>query len=852
MNRQVCSIEVTPTHQTDLTSNQDVLHRDLKPHLHLLSSDDAKSLPTSKSPIIYATEYCVQSSTLPDFSPFDVVICFSESPDLFYFQLESEQSVLEIIQTKVQIAACNADELGLPFIGCPCLALYDRDWYRGEIIELYDANNVGVRYVDFGNTATVANTSGSIRKLELEFSQQPFLAVAAKLDDVMPTQKGFWSETEINKFKQMVDSRTLSLELVRYEKELACVRMRQQKTSKMDLAQYLIRHNFAASSRKELAVSKELNDEEVVPKGELTVATNASSTSRALPHYTGAIPKMLHPDQRIVTRVNNVNPPTTTVTSGRRTSKEHIDTNILSTRSTAAPLSAAQTPFLPTANTARSLPVETTSSSHLTNVAPVPVTKSQPIPTPVTKSLPIPTPVVSGTTATHQYPASQSVICKLKTKDCIRFLVDVGFDACSCTGFVIRNSRNFKGGMFAVTEVSQNLCQDEFTAKLSLVEDGNSSVRRYCFGNLLSGTSHWLEIVAEDDGFVVAKFKYKNFPEQYRMKLERATSLAEQSISKQTRHVIEGRRPEPGFTSEVILLAAERLDCLYVLFVDDISNKNDIRMEMSKISTSCASLSCPPAVGSYVIGLFPEDGRLHRARVLSTDGESIRVHYIDLGTSAIVTLKELKVLPDEMLKYPACATRVSLSRVPPSLDVLPADIKSYLEEYINVELTIVITVSSGASCIECTLANDDEVLNDYILEQIRLSQQSSIVEEVRIAQASGTEISRGNHAPEPTDGGISKEDVAAQDTFGPFLYEDGEFQDLPEDGEFDALILSSDQPQCIMMCAADETMLLKMDQLQVTKIELRLVHNAESNRSTARFLLNTRRIFVACFKCCLY
>lgn len=42
-----------------------------------------------------------------------------------------------------------------------CVAVFPDDglWYRAEIISVPDENRVSVRYVDYGNTATVSRTT---------------------------------------------------------------------------------------------------------------------------------------------------------------------------------------------------------------------------------------------------------------------------------------------------------------------------------------------------------------------------------------------------------------------------------------------------------------------------------------------------------------------------------------------------------------------------------------------------------------------------------------------------------------------------------------------------------------------
>ena len=857
LNEEVDSPEEIASIQVNPAENRNVLHGDLN-MCHYHSNPSSLKLqivppkhPTSRDAapvaIIYATKYSVKPLTLPTCGPFNVVICFSESPDQFYFQLESAQPILSRIQSKIQVAARDADELDQPYVGCPCLALFDQVWYRGEIVQLCGADHVDVRYVDFGNTAKIANTADSIRKMKFEFSQYPFLAVGAKLADVSPMLNGEWSQTEKEKFKMMVDNRTLSLELIRYEKELMCVRLKQPKVNGKDLAQYLIKANLAKNCRKQL-VTDELDP--VVPVTNCAKTTNSSSEPLTNISHTGAIPK---------TSSYSVGVANTPAVSSGRSALTPLD--IGSTNSTAAlPLPAVRVPSTSVLSAAESASAVTTS---------LPLAPDADAPA----AVPVAVPSVAGNS--HETSVSQSVICKLKANICVQFLVNIGFDSGYCVGSVISKTEdlnilqfnsfaltleavadfrpcvgsvvaalsrehnewfrasivgisdnvysviyvdfgNREEGIVTVKPIPETYHQEELAVKLSPIGGGIPSVQRFCRDNLLPESTHWLEIVAKEEGFATAKFKDENFA-TCSVKLESWTSLIKHPFSSPVQRVTEGKRPEPGFTGEVVLVAVEELDCIYAVFDKDLPVTEEIQTEMRIVSASCPSLSCFPSVGSYVIALFPEDGEFYRAVVSSVDGESICVRYIDFGNCAVVSLKELKALPDDMLKYPACATRVALSRVPRPHGSLPSEVKSHLEGLVDQQFTVVVVPSFDASYIECIFSKDGEVLNDSILKLMESCQQHGDVEDVAGTDAKGGSDGVSAEVPEAVPDGsrITDESVQVVDVFGDFFYDEGVFQDLPAEGEFQALILSSNQPQCIMMCAADETILLKMDQLQV-------------------------------------
>ena len=820
------------------TSSQ-VSPRDNGPH----------SFVSTPSPKVYATTYRVRPVDAPTSGPMNVVVCFCKSPDKFYFQLESIQPYLKKLHSKIQDAARTAERLLEPRVGCPCLAVFDGAWYRGEVI-LYDGSeNVGVRFVDYGNTAKIANTVDLIRRMEMELSLHPFLATGAKLADVLPPKNGVWSEQEKNSFKDLIENRTLSLEHVLYEDYLMSVRLRQPKSGGMDLAQYLINKNLAKALAKKLQFSDELDP--IVPGTRVSTADNSPYGRRTNLPYIGAIPK-----QQLA--------------------------------ASPVPEPTVRIPNISVHQSIKSSPIRITSSPPLINRAPVVAPTS--IPAPVAVPTSVPAAVAPLAVMTNQNSMSNSVIDKVATKSSVRFTVNVAFDSGYCVGSLISQPKdlavfefnlyalsveapadfrpsvgsvvaalspehnewfrayiiavnqnaysvvyvdfgNFEDGVVSVKPILANYKQNEIAVKLSVIEDYTSSIGLH----LLLNTNHLLEIVAKEDKFVVAKFLDVNVP-SCRIKLESWTSLVKQSIPCRVQRTIEGRRCDPGFTGEVVPVVIEDVDHIYVLFYDDLKSEmtKKIQTEIGAKSSSCSVLTCPPAVGSNVLALLAEDGDFYRAEVVNIRGESICVHYVDFGNSATVTLKDLKTLPEDMFKYPACATRVALSGVSLPAGCLPDNIKTCLEDCINQQFTIFILPSPDASVMQCILSKSGEILNDTILELIEFNQQCNNNEEIAATQISESmskvvvdnaivpdevplvgDVCVSHEMPQLITKAFSEGEVSVDNTLGKFFWDQGVFLDLPEEGEFQALILSSNHPQCLTLCAFDETILSKLDQLKV-------------------------------------
>ena len=203
--------------------------------------------------------------------------------------------------------------------------------------------------------------------------------------------------------------------------------------------------------------------------------------------------------------------------------------------------------------------------------------------------------------------------------------------------------------------------------------------------------------------------------------------MKQQPIPTQTQQqVIEGRRCNPGSIYTVLPVVIEDLENFYITFFDDLKAYEEIQAKIRNTLASCPPLPHHPVVGSYAIAIGPKDGEgdYFRAQVISVEGESVHVRYIDFGNSGIVDLKELKVMPEDLFNYHACATRVTLIRVPRLLGALPLSIRSYLDDCIDQLFTILVLPSTEPSTIECTQSKAGEVLNDTILELLESSQQS--------------------------------------------------------------------------------------------------------------------------------
>ncbi|XP_066262032.1 maternal protein tudor isoform X2 [Euwallacea similis] len=90
-----------------------------------------------------------------------VKISYVFSCNRFYVQLLSKEAELEKLMAELQVSCQSSDPVYEIKLGLPCCALFEEDqfWYRSEIVEVVDKNNVRVRYIDYGNEEVVPVTN---------------------------------------------------------------------------------------------------------------------------------------------------------------------------------------------------------------------------------------------------------------------------------------------------------------------------------------------------------------------------------------------------------------------------------------------------------------------------------------------------------------------------------------------------------------------------------------------------------------------------------------------------------------------------------------------------------------------
>lgn len=135
---------------------------------------------------------------------FKVFLSHVDSPNEFYLQLSDSLNAIEELQENLEENALNWPVLETPSAGMLCAAPYSADqaWYRAEILDA-DDDITTVRFIDFGNTDVIDNSSTKIRTLPPELLS---LAVyASKCSLLVKPMEEEWSQLALELFQKLTE-----------------------------------------------------------------------------------------------------------------------------------------------------------------------------------------------------------------------------------------------------------------------------------------------------------------------------------------------------------------------------------------------------------------------------------------------------------------------------------------------------------------------------------------------------------------------------------------------------------------------------------------------------------------------
>lgn len=138
---------------------------------------------------------------------FNVYVSHIDSPSQFWLQRVDEITSLNEKQEQLQLEVSNFPTInGILEEGTLCVATYSIDnlWYRAEVLDA-DEEITTVRFIDYGNTDVVDNTTSHIRQIPDVWKSLERFALKCRLD-VIPVDTEDWDESTCERFEQLVTS----------------------------------------------------------------------------------------------------------------------------------------------------------------------------------------------------------------------------------------------------------------------------------------------------------------------------------------------------------------------------------------------------------------------------------------------------------------------------------------------------------------------------------------------------------------------------------------------------------------------------------------------------------------------
>lgn len=117
--------------------------------------------------------------------------------------------------------------------------------------------------------------------------------------------------------------------------------------------------------------------------------------------------------------------------------------------------------------------------------------------------------------------------------------------------------------------------------------------------------------------------------------------------------------------SKVQISAYHSASAVYVQSCDP--TQKTIRSELLQDVASCTKgqpLKRKPLLGEFLACRYIEDGYYYRAQVFQKEGDKYKVNFVDYGNTELVSLSDMKQLPDHLKRVPCCAAKVGLKSVP--------------------------------------------------------------------------------------------------------------------------------------------------------------------------------------------
>ena len=174
------------------------------------SKHDNDEVKASSTNVVFKLlEFCVESKV-------KVKVTSIVNPGEFWCQVtDSNDELFALVEELEKYYSSTGSVLTGPSVGLPCCAKFEEDkqWYRAIITDV--GTSIKVRYVDYGNTATLPLSD--IKFIDEQFLALPVQALLCSLHGANPDADGSWPADGTEYFQGLVLDQEMELTVIAVE-----------------------------------------------------------------------------------------------------------------------------------------------------------------------------------------------------------------------------------------------------------------------------------------------------------------------------------------------------------------------------------------------------------------------------------------------------------------------------------------------------------------------------------------------------------------------------------------------------------------------------------------------------------
>lgn len=208
--------------------------------------------PENESPITQINETMeLQTEPILENIPFEnissesqgikVILSHTDSPSDFYLQLADSLNDIDELQAILQQQVLEMPEMENPVFGVLCAAPYslDQQWYRAQVLDA-DSDITTVRFVDYGNTDVLDNSTTKVKTLPPNLLSLEVYATRCRLKIRSLDEE--WTSVASERFEELVGVDNLTVEFIHQDEKINYVELF---SNGINVREVLIEENLA-------------------------------------------------------------------------------------------------------------------------------------------------------------------------------------------------------------------------------------------------------------------------------------------------------------------------------------------------------------------------------------------------------------------------------------------------------------------------------------------------------------------------------------------------------------------------------------------------------------------------------